>query len=161
MLAGVVVIQDANGFREIDARQFPDPDGSVTQEDDDAGSSDATPQSFRAQEASELLGGDDVSDVSGRVIITFRALVWLGGFAVSENGPTLTSRVRALPPRLPLRPLNSLRRMGAPVPSVLTQKISPAAGENTGPCAPRHRAMRGARWRIMRWIWRASMSKPA
>src|ERR1022692_1905867 len=87
MLAGVVVVQDANGAGEIDARQFPDPDGPVSQEDDDAGSGDAAPQGFGAQEGSELLRGDNVGNVRGGAIIPFRALVWLVGFAVGVNRP--------------------------------------------------------------------------
>src|ERR1039457_7702675 len=89
MLAGVIVIQDANCLGEINAGQFPDPNGPVAQEDDGFGFGDAAPQGFRSQESSKLAGANNVGDVSGRAIVPLGTLVGLVRFAVSEDRPDL------------------------------------------------------------------------
>ena len=153
----VFSVQDIGNFPEsaingeIDPGQFPDPVGSIAKEHNGFGPGDPAPHRFGAQAGSELFGGDDIGDVSRRIIVAFGALVGLVRLAVCKNGSHL-DLAGARPAVFALAATKLLAAHGAPVPSVPTKKISPAAGLKTGPWASRHWVMRGAICMTMRWI---------
>src|ERR1019366_6934118 len=89
MLTGVIVIQDTDGLRKIQARQLPHPNGSVSQEDHDLGLGHTAANGFGAEEGTELVSRNDGRQVSGRGIIPFGPLVRLVRFTVREDSTDL------------------------------------------------------------------------
>ncbi len=76
---GVIEVEYLNGGREKEAGVFPDPCGTVTQEDDDLGKRESAPDGFGAELFSAGAAVSHGADVAGGVGIAQRVSILIGG----------------------------------------------------------------------------------